>query len=119
MLALAGAAGAAVGIVGKLGMSAPLAATQAAVDAATRDPSSLAVQKSNYDRAKSDFDAQRGKALLGAGMFAAAWLYGILDASLGSAPGLDVSLKVVPDRNGGGGSSANVGFSIAVGHLRR
>ena len=119
VLALAGAAGAVVGIIGKSGMSAPLAAGQAAVDAVTRDPSSLAVQQSNYTNAKSDFDAQRSKAMLGGGVFAAAWLYGILDASISSAPGPDVSLKVVPDRNGGGGSSANVGFSIALGHRRR
>ena len=119
MLALAGLAGAVVGITGKSGMSAPLAAGQAAVDAVTRDPSTLAVQQSNYSKAKSDFDAQRSKAVLGGGVFAAAWLYGILDASISSAPGPDVSLKVVPDRNGAGVSSATVGFSIAVGHLRR
>lgn len=119
VLAVAGAAGAVVGIIGKSGMSAPLAAGQAAVDAVNRDPSSLAVQQSNYDRAKSDFEAQRGMALLGAGVFAATWLYGIFDASTGSASGPDVLLKVVPDRNGRGNTRANVGFSVAVGHLRR
>jgi hypothetical protein len=113
-LALAGAAGVVVGIIGKSGMSAPLAAGKAAVDAVTRDPSSRPVQQANYDRAKSDFDAQRGIALLGAGVFAATWLYGIVDASTGSAPSRDVSVRIAPDRTG---SNANVGFSIAVGNL--
>ena len=119
VLAVAGAAGAVVGIIGKSGMSVPLAAGQAAVDAVSRDPSSLAVQQSNYTKAKSDFDAQRSKALFGGAVFAAAWVYGILDASIGSTPGRDVSVMVVPHRDSGGGSSANVGFSIAVRHLRR
>jgi hypothetical protein len=113
-LAVAGAAGVVVGIIGKSGMSAPRAAGQAAVDAMTRDPSSRAAQQPNYDRAKSDFEAQRGVALLGAGVFAATWLYGIVDASTGSASSRDVSLRISPDRIG---SSANVGFSVAVGNL--
>jgi hypothetical protein len=83
VLAVIGAAGAVFGIMGRSGMGAPLAAGQAAVDAITRDPSSLAVQTANYTQAKSDFDAQRSKALIGGGIFAAAWLYGILDASIG------------------------------------
>ena len=115
VLAVAGAAGAVVGIIGKSGMSAPRAAGQAVVDAVTRDPSSRAAQQAAYDRAKSDFESQRGMALLGAGVFAATWLYGIVDASTGSGPSRDVSLKVGPDRTG---SSANVGLSFAVGNLR-
>jgi hypothetical protein len=83
VLALVGAAGAAVGILGKSGMSAPLAAGRAAVDAIGRDPSSAAVQTANYAQAKSDFDAQRSKALIGGAVFAAAWLFGIIDASIG------------------------------------
>jgi hypothetical protein len=117
-LALAGAAGAAVGIIGKLSMGAPLTEGKAAVDAISRDPASRDVQTANYAKAKSDFDAKRGMAMLGAGMFAATWLYGIVDATTFSASAPNVSLKVVPDRNGGGGSSTNVGLSIAVGHLR-
>jgi hypothetical protein len=85
-LAVAGVVGGVVGVIGKAGMSAPLAAGQAAVDALSRDPSTLAVQQNNYYRAKSDFDAQRSKALLGGAVYAAAWLYGIIDASIGSAP---------------------------------
>jgi hypothetical protein len=100
-------------------MSAPLAAGRAAVDAISRDPSSLAIQTQNYSQAKSDYDSQRSKALVGGAVFAAAWLYGILDASFSSAAGTDVALKVVPDHNDVGSSRANVGFSIAVGHLPR
>lgn len=80
VLALVGAAGAAFGILGVSGMSAPHAAGQAAVDAVNRDPSSAAVQKPLYDRAKADLDAQRSKAVIGGGVFAAAWVFGILDA---------------------------------------
>ncbi len=116
VLALAGAGGAAVGIFGKLSMGPPLADGRAAVDAVARDPSTRAAVQANYDRAKSDFEAKRGMALLGAGVFAATWLYGIVDASTGSGPTRDVSLKVGPDRTR---TSANVGFSIAVGNLRR
>jgi hypothetical protein len=50
-------------------------------------------------------------------MFAGAWLYGIFDASIGSAAGPGVSLKVVPDHDVSAGSSANVGLRFAVGHL--
>jgi WD40-like Beta Propeller Repeat len=117
VLAVVGAAGAVVGIIGKLSMGAPLADGQLVVDNVNRDPSTLPVFKASYDRAKADFEAQRGKALLGGFVFAATWLYGIVDASVASAPEPNVSLIVVPDRNGGGGSSANVGFSVAVGHL--
>ncbi len=119
ILSLAGVAGAVVAITSRAGMSTPLAAGKAAVDAISRDPSTLAAQTANYNQAKSDFDTQRSMALVGGGVFAAAWLFGILDASISSAPGTDVSLRVVPDRSDGRGSSANVGFHIAVGHLRR
>jgi hypothetical protein len=82
LLAIVGAAGAVVGISGKSGMSGPLAAGRAAVDAINRDPSSAGVQTANYTQAKSDYDTQRTKALIGGAVFAAAWLYGILDASI-------------------------------------
>ncbi|MEP6999383.1 MAG: hypothetical protein ABI969_02815 [bacterium] len=118
-LAAIGAAGATLGIIGKLSMGPPLSEARAVVDAVARDPSALAGQQGNYDQAKSDFEAQQSKALLGGAVFAAAWLYGILDASFNSASGPDVSVKVVPGHTGGGGSRTNVGFSIPVGHLRR
>ncbi|MEO5818828.1 MAG: hypothetical protein ABIT20_26400 [Gemmatimonadaceae bacterium] len=115
VLFVAGAAGATVGIIGKLRMGAPLADGKAAAAAITSGQSSLAVLTANYNQAKSDYDAQRSKALLGAGVFAATWLYGIVDASIGSASGRDVSLKVAPDRGGDGRSRMNVGFSLVMG----
>jgi hypothetical protein len=115
VLFVAGAAGAVVGIMGRSGMSGPLAAGKAAVDAITRDPSSRAVQAATYSQAKTDFETERRKARLGAGVFAATWLYGVFDASIGSASGGDVSLKVAPDRSADGRSRMNVGFSLVMG----
>ena len=116
-MAAVGAVGAAVGIFGKLSMGPPISDAQAVVDAVTRDPSTLATYQADYDRAKSNFESQQSKAVLGGAVFAAAWLYGILDASFNGASGPEVSVKVVPDHNGGG-SRTNVGFSFAVGRAR-
>ncbi len=116
VLSVAGLAGLALGITRTLQLGPPLAEGRAVADAVNRDPSTRAVYQPIYDRFKADFDAKRTQAIYGGGLFAAAWLVGILDASISSPSRPDVSLTVVPDR--GGGSSANVGFSIAVGHVR-
>ncbi|MEO8334293.1 MAG: hypothetical protein ABI664_04945 [bacterium] len=115
VLAIAGAGGATTGIIGKLSMGAPLTEGKAAVDAINRDPKSLAAETAHYNKAKSDYQAQRGRALLGAGVFVASWLYGIIDASTGSGGGSNVSLKEFPDRDASGRSRMNVGFSFPMG----
>lgn len=118
-LTLAGVAGGTFGVIGALSMGAPLTDGKAVVDAVSRNPARQAELQSTYDRAKSDYDSQRSKALIGGAVFAAAWVYGILDASISSGPQQSFSLNIVPDRSGGGGSTANVGFKIPIGSNRR
>lgn len=116
----AGLVGAVVGGIGYSGMSAPLSAGKAAVDAISRDPSTISVQTGNFNRAKSDFDGKRSVAMLGGAVFAAAWLYGILDVSVGSAPGAaGFSFNLVPDRTGEGSIAGRLAFAVPIGSARR
>lgn len=115
-IAAAGVGGAVLGIVGLLSMGPPLSDGKAAVSAIGRDPGLATVYVAAYNQAKSTYDSERRKAVLGGTTAVVAWLVGVIDASMSSAPARAVSLRVAPDRHGDG-SNANVGLSIAVGHM--
>ena len=92
---------------------------KAAFDAITKDRATENAQLPLFNKAKSDYDGAAQKAVIGAAIFGAAWAYGILDVSLGSAPLPEgLSFNVVPERIPGGSVAGRLAYSIPFGGAR-
>lgn len=118
-LTAAGIGGALIAAVGYSGMSGPLNDGKVI---ASKDPLAITdADRATFSSLQSSFNSKKTLFMTGGAVFAAAYIYGILDVAVGrAAPASGLSFQLTPQRVPGERSpAAQLGFTIPVGTAPR